>query len=192
MGVRSIGLTWNLSNQLAGGSYDADKKIGISKLGKEVVAEMNKLGIIIDASHLNPYSFNEIFELSRDPVIVSHANVYKFSRSKRNLTRKQMNLVARKGGVIGVFFSAKFVNRTKSSIEDVVDNIDYIVQNIGIDFVGIGSDFGGITGDIIKGLENSSQLPNLVRKLADRKYPEECIEKILGKNFKAVIMKILK
>lgn len=190
--VRSIGFTWNFSNQLAGGAYESNKKIGLSKLGKLILNEMNKLGIIFDGSHLNSHSLKDALRLSRSPIIVSHTGAYKFVHSKRNLTINQMISIAKKDSLIGLFFSSKFIKNEDADINDLVNIIDFIVKKIGIENIGIGSDFGGITGKLIHGLESIDKLPNLTKQLILRGYSENDIKNFLGENTKTLLLKVLK
>ncbi len=158
-GVRCISLTHNWENQYATGT-NGPTKGGLKPAGKKMIQEMERLGIILDVSHLNRKSFWDVVKISRKPFIASHSNCYALKKHKRNLTDRQIKALAEAGGVIGINFWSTIVGRNKD-IKSVVDHIDHIVNLTSIDHVGIGSDYDGIEGKVPRGLEDVSKLPNL-------------------------------
>jgi membrane dipeptidase len=190
LGVRAITLTWSLRNDLGDG-VDGVPDSGLTSFGKEVVKEMNRLGMIVDVSHLNEKGFWDVIDISEKPIIASHSNAKALCSHRRNLTDEQIKAIAQKGGVIGINFAPQFLrDDKKASIEDVLNHIDYMVNLVGEDYVGFGSDFDGINSTP-EGLEDISKFPKIVEGLIKRGYTQEQIDKITHKNFENLIKKVL-
>ena len=190
LGVRAITLTWSLRNDLGDG-VEGVPDAGLTSFGKQVVKEMNRLGMIVDVSHLNEKGFWDVIEISEKPVIASHSNAKALCSHRRNLTDEQIKAIAQKGGVIGINFAPQFLKDDKrATIEDVLNHIDYMVDLVGEDYVGFGSDFDGISSTP-EGLEDISKFPKIVEGLIKRGYTQEQIDKITHKNFENLIKKIL-
>ena len=196
LGVRSIGFTWNYSNALGEGLHKAfgDKEgtkspAGLTDLGIKTIERMNKLGIIIDVSHLSPASFWDVIEHSKTPVIASHSGSYAINPHIRNLFDDQILAIGENGGVIGVVYHDEFVKtKDTASVFYIVDHIDYIVELIGIDHVGLGSDFDG--ANLPKDLPDASKLGLITDELIARGYSDEDIEKICSKNHLRVLSQV--
>ncbi|HHY36848.1 MAG TPA: membrane dipeptidase [Firmicutes bacterium] len=189
LGVRALGLTWNHRNQLADGIAEARTGGGLTTLGLETVAEMNRLGMVIDVSHLSPAGFWDVLEHSRHPVIASHSNARGLYDHPRNLDDDQIRALAARGGVMGINFSPAFLGPA-ASLETVLDQIDYIARLAGCDCIGLGSDYDGIAATP-RGLEDVSLLPNITRGLVARGYSDQDILKILGGNFARVFARVI-
>ncbi len=192
LGVRAIGLTWNYSNSLGEGASNTymngtPSKGGLTELGKEIVNEMNRLGIIIDVSHMNEKTFWDVLDVSNKPVIASHSGAYALREHARNLKDEQIRAIAEKGGTVQIVFYPEFLvdANNKSGVKAVADHIEHIINVAGIDHVGIGSDFDG--AKMSKDLEDASMLPGLVAELKSRDYSEGEIEKIMGENIMRVM-----
>ena len=191
LGIRSMLLTWNHRNLLADGSLETPGA-GLSDFGRQVVAEMNRLGMIIDVSHLCEASFQDVLELSASPVIASHSNSKSICVHPRNLSNEQLVQLKNKGGVVGITFYPFFLNNSESaSIEDVIRHIEHICSVVGEDNIGIGSDFDGIEC-VPSGLEGTQALPFLFERLLKLNYSESFVEKFAGLNFMRVIRQILR
>jgi len=188
LGVRNIGLTWNLRNAAADGVDETRSSSGLSNFGVQLVREMNRLGIMVDISHLSPTGVRDVLHVSEAPVIASHSNAYALCPHRRNLTDEQLEGVASKGGVVGVTFVPRFVteDEDQATLKKVLDQIDYMVKTMGIDHVGLGSDFDGFFKSEVRGLEDVTCLPKLTAGLVERGYGEEEVKKILGGNFMRV------
>ena len=195
LGVRMMGLVWNYSNELGEGVNGAymdgtPSRGGLTDFGREIVAEMNRLGIIIDVSHMNEATFWDVMEVSRAPVVASHSGAFGLRKHPRNLKDDQIKAIAEKGGVVQVVFYPRYLAEDEDavSIETVADHIEYIANLAGVEHVGIGSDFDGAAMPM--DLKDASMLPRLKEVLRRRGYSEGDIEKIMGKNTLRVMMEV--
>lgn len=187
LGVRMLAPTWSNSNALGEGVNETYKdgsasSGGLTELGKSVVREMNRLGMVVDVSHMNDATFWETMEATTAPVIASHSCAYSLNNNVRNLKDDQIRAIAQAGGVIQVNFHRPFLalDPATVTIDTLVDHIDYIVDLVGIDYVGLGSDFDG--AKMPEGLENASLMPGITLELMSRGYDDESIRRILGAN----------
>lgn len=183
LGVRVLGLTWNFRNEIADGVFEGHEAEGLTTLGTRVVEECNRLGMLIDVSHLAPAGLEDVLKVSRHPVIASHSNAYTLCANERNLTDQQIRSIARSGGLIGVTFVASFLTRPEASatLEHVLDHIDYLLQVAGADHVMLGSDFDGAT--MPQGLEDATRYPLLTAGMLARGHDELTVRRVLGLNF---------
>jgi membrane dipeptidase len=212
LGVRSVGLTHARRNAAGiGGIFAASgsPRDGLTAFGREIVRECERLGIIIDLAHINPKGFEDIVALTTKPVIVSHTNSRRFYDIERNISDEQIRVIGRRGGVIGVNAILVSPNPEESTLDRYVDHIEHIVDLIGIDGVGIGFDFCEYlfqqlpasvreelaakltTPHFIPDLTNHSQTHALTRKLVERGFSDEEIEKILYRNWMRILRQLL-
>ncbi len=190
LGLRLITLTWNQRNQLADGVGESCTGGGLTHLGRELVQEMNNLGIGVDVSHLSEKSFWDVAEVSRKPLIASHSNAYNICDHQRNLKDDQISAIVESQGIIGINFCSFFLNKTRqTSIEDILLHIDYLGKGWGFDCIGLGTDFDGI-GYPPTNLQDISRLPGLFKKLKEC-YGEEVASKIMGENWRRVLHAVL-
>jgi len=190
LGVRCLTLTWNGRNELADGVGEAGTRGGLTRLGVEVVREMNRLGMVVDVSHLAEPGFWDVLSVCTAPPIASHANSRHLCLHPRNLSDAQIRALADRGGVIGLCFYPPFVDRENASLERLLDHAEHIVQVGGVGCLGLGSDFDGIECTV-PGLEDSSCLPRLTEGLLRRGYAEEDVAAILGGNLLRVLKTVL-
>lgn len=183
LGIRLLSLVWNERNALADGAM-FNQQAGLTPAGREMVSLANRLGVVIDVSHLNEPAFWQVLSESSSPVVASHSNAAACCQHPRNLTDEQIKALAASGGVIGINFYPRFLNGTdRADIHDVLRHIDHIVNLVGIEHVGIGSDFDGIPCTPI-GLSDVQELPQLASALRNiAGYSEEDMKKIMGGNF---------
>jgi len=197
-GIRYITLTHSKSNHISDSSYDENKNWGgLSEFGKSLIPEMNRIGVIVDISHVSDNAFMQAIEISKTPVIASHSSLRHFTPGwERNVSDEMLIALAKNKGVIQINFGTAFLNdvndKNKSydpntyihaEVTDVVDHIDHVVNVVGIDFVGIGSDYDGVGDTLPNGLKDASSYPNLIAELQNRGYSTTDIQKILGGNF---------
>ena len=191
LGIRSITLTWNQRNQLADGMGETVTKGGLTTFGREVVREMNRLGMLIDIAHLSEAGFWDVLSLSERPVAVTHACCAALHEHARNLTNEQLQALAENEGIIGINYCPYFLGKQKKiTIDHVIAHLEYAVSVAGINHVGLGSDFDGID-KVPQGLENVAKVPALIEKMLQRGWHEEEVEKIMGGNFIRVLETIL-
>jgi membrane dipeptidase len=192
LGVRIIGLTWSRSNLFGEGVDFKTKKEGegLTKHGKELIEEMESLGMVIDVAHLNSEGYRDVSRHSNYPFIDSHSNAYAVCPVARNLTDEQLEIIASADGVVGINFAPHFLNHQieEASIHDVVKHIRYITDKIGISHIGLGSDFDGIAMTP-KGLEDARKIPDLVILLEDD-FSKKDIVKIMGGNLERVFRSV--
>lgn len=185
VGVRVIALQWNYSNALGEGILKKFKngnpsEGGLTSLGIKMVKEMNRLGVMIDVSHMSEATFWDALNYSDAPVIASHSAACGIKNHPRNLTDEQLVALASKGGVIQIVFYPGFLGDGPITTRNIVDHIDYVVKIAGIDHVGLGSDFDGAT--MPQDLQDSSYVYLITEELARRGYTPTDIGKILGQN----------
>lgn len=190
LGIRSMGLTWNQGNEIAAGIAEESKGRGLTAFGKEVVREMNALGMLIDLAHISKKSFFDVLSKTSAPVIVSHANAKKICHHPRNLSDEQLLALRNNGGVIGLTFCPAFVHHQDPSLEKLLDHFVHVASLIGVEHLGIGSDFDGFDG-CLKGLKDVSCLSALTLGLFTRGFQEEEIRKILFQNFYGIIKRVI-
>jgi membrane dipeptidase len=183
-GVRSIGLTHNLSSWAADGNGEARESVGLTRYGAHLVREMNRLGMVVDLAHVSESAFFSALETSTKPVLFSHGNARALCDHPRNLTDEELRALARNGGVIGLSFVPMFIDQEKPTLDRFFDHVDHIVKVAGADYVGLGSDFDG--GGTV--LESVTELWQVTAGLLRRGYAEADIRKILGDN----VLRVLK
>ncbi len=191
-GVRAMTLCWNGSNEIADGIGHPSGR-GLSDFGKEVVKEMNRLGMIIDVSHLSEQGFWDVLELSEAPVMASHSNSYAVMPCKRNLTDKQIRALSESGGVLGLNFYPPFLTEgNKATMLDCIRHIEHILAVGGEDCLVLGSDFDGFAGTGVCGLNHAGDYGAFLRVLETQGYPKIFLEKLTHKNMLLFVKKVLK
>ena len=182
MGVRSLTLTHNGTLDWVDAANDEHRHGGLTEFGKEVVREMNRLGMLVDLSHTSPDAMSDALDVSVAPVIWSHADTRGLNDHPRNVPDDVLRRLPANGGVVMVTFVPDFLtSRGEATIGDVADHIEHVVQLAGVDHVGIGSDFDGITATPV-GLEDVSTYPKLFAELSRRGWSEENLAKLAGEN----------
>ena len=187
LGIRLITLTWNYPNEIgfpnAGGTY---REKGLTEFGREVVSEMNRLGMLVDVSHLSDGGFYDVANLSRKPFVASHSNARAVTGHLRNLTDAMIRVLAEKGGVMGINFAGDFLgNHELSRVSDMLTHIRHIRKVGGIDALAIGTDLDGIDPELE--IPDSGEIGKLRRGLEQGGFTETEIEKIFFRNAARVI-----
>lgn len=194
-GLRSVGLVWSRPNAFAEGvpfrfPSTPDIGDGLTETGRRLVAECNRLGILIDLAHLNERGFWDVAAASAAPLVASHSNAYALSANSRNLTDAQLDEIGRSGGIVGVTYHAGMLTEVGGLDPDVplarvVDHVDYVVGRIGVDHVGFGSDFDGAT--VPTELGDASGLQRVAEALRDRGYGSDDVAKLAHGNWLRVL-----
>lgn len=190
MGVSYITLCHNGDNDLCDSARGKGEWKGLSPLGKQAVAEMNRLGVMVDISHAAESTFYDVLACSRYPIIASHSSARALCNHPRNLTDAQIKALAEQGGVVQICLYKGFINpeAEKASVSDAIRHIDHIVDLVGVNHVGIGSDFDG-DGELI-GCRSSNELINITMHLLKEGYSDADISQIWGGNFLRVMRKV--
>ncbi|MCC6365673.1 MAG: dipeptidase [Bryobacterales bacterium] len=214
LGIRYMTLTHANTNNWADSSGDKPQHDGLTDFGKQVVQEMNRLGMMVDISHVADKTFWDALAASKAPVFASHSSCRALSSLPRNMSDDMIRALAKKGGVIQINFGCDFLSQkaadespllhplatgaakksreerkktpVRASLGDIVAHIDHVVKIAGIDYVGIGSDFDGISCTPA-GLDDVSKFPNLTRALLEKGYTPQDIGKIYGGNLLRVM-----
>jgi membrane dipeptidase len=194
-GLRSVGLVWSRPNAFAEGvpfrfPSSPDTGAGLTDAGQELVRACNRLGILVDLSHLNEAGFWDVQRISDAPLVATHSNAHALSASSRNLTDRQLDAVRDSGGIVGVNFAVGFLredghNDPETPITEIVRHVDYLVERMGIDHVAFGSDFDGAT--IPSELGGVAGLPKLIAALRDAGYDDDALAKLTHENWLRVL-----
>ena len=185
-GIVYMTLCHNGDNDICDSARGCNTHHGLSQFGRQVVREMNRLGIMVDLSHAAEKSFYDALDISQQPIVCSHSSCRALCDHPRNLTDDQMRALAAKGGVMQVTMYPGFlVKEGEATVQDALRHLDHAVQVMGIDHVGIGTDFDGDGG--VRGFADASEMINFTRQLLARHYSERDIQKIWGGNFLRVM-----
>ena len=192
LGVRAMTLTWSNRNDIADGVNEEKSGGGLTVFGRQVVAEMNKLGMLVDVSHIAPAGFWDVIETSSKPIIATHSNAKAMCPHPRNLDDKQILAINENDGLIGVTFAGQFLEHdyNDACIESIYRHIDYMLNLMGNDdHIGFGSDFDGISHPPynIQGVQDYKPLVDFLAT----KYSDNTIAKITHQNVLSLLGKVL-
>jgi membrane dipeptidase len=209
LGARYMTLTHSANLAWADSATDKPVHAGLTKFGEEVVHEMNRLGMLVDLSHVSADTMEDALRVAEAPVIFSHSSARALCNVPRNVPDNILQLVAKNGGVVMVTFVPGFISQAvadfnarpeaerkgltapRATLPQVADHIDHIRRVAGIDHIGIGGDFDGIT-EVVQGLEDVSKYPDLTAELLKRGYTDADVKKILGQNVLRVMRQVEK
>jgi membrane dipeptidase len=208
LGLRHVQLNWDFPNRVAACQRQEDAEdTGLTDFGRLLIPEMNRLGMVIDTSHSSHRARLETFALSRHPVVHSHAGAKAITDRPQNLSDEELKALAAGGGVVGLHFFSRLVNRRgpdagQATIDDLCAHIEHIRHVAGIEAVALGPDwfpyhpFGPWATQpagfsFVEGLERIDRLPNLTYGLLARGYRESDVEAILGGNLMRVLTTVL-
>jgi membrane dipeptidase len=194
-GLRSVGIVWSRPNAFGEGvpyrlPGSPDTGPGLTEAGRNLVFACNRLGIVVDVSHLNEAGFWDVARDSMAPLVATHSNAHALCASTRNLTDEQLDAIRASGGVVGVTFATELVRADGGSdpttpLAEILAHVDHLVERMGIDHVAFGSDFEGATmPDALGGVAG---LPRLVGALRDRGYDDDAVAKITHGNWLRVL-----
>ena len=185
-GIVYMTLCHNGDNDICDSARGEHRHHGVSAFGREVISEMNRLGIMVDLSHAGEKSFYDALELSKTPIVCSHSSCRALCDHPRNLTDDQMRALALQGGVMQVtLYHGFLVKDGEATLDDAMRHLEHAIEVMGIDHVGLGTDFDGDGG--IRGLASSAELLNYTRELLKRGFSEADIQKLWGGNFLRVM-----
>ena len=182
MGVRYITLCHNGDNDLCDSARGNNTHGGLSDFGREVIREMNRLGMMVDVSHAADSTIEQAIEYSTQPIIATHTSAKALCDHPRNMSDELIVKLANSGGRIHVCLYNYFLAKDgRADINTICNHIDHIVRLVGSEHVGVGSDFDG--GGGVVGCNDSSELINITMELIRRGYSDEDIKNIMGKGF---------
>ena len=206
LGVRQMLLAYNKDNRASGGCMESE--IGLTDFGRDVIREMNRVGMVVDLSHMGSRATLEACEVSSAPVIFSHSNPNSLRQHARNISDEQIKACAQTGGVVGINGIGDFLGGTSSEL--IVQNIEYVMNLVGPGHVGIGLDYVVDKQELIEYIEGHpdifprdkfqdllsfvepEQFPEFTELLYQRGYSEKIISGILGGNFLRVAEQVWK
>jgi membrane dipeptidase len=202
LGVRLASFTHWSRAMLAEGSADESTGSRLPASGVRAVAELERLGILLDVSHLAAPSIDHVLELSTRTVIASHSSARAVLDHHRNLSDEHLRAIAATGGVVGINVIPKFIDAENPTLERVADHVEHVASVAGIDHVGLGPDFirdyidayfpqfdtflrldGVDMKAVVPGLARERDLPNLTELLIARGWNEPELRKLLGENW---------
>lgn len=193
LGLRAITLTWSNRNDIADGVNETGTGGGLTVFGRQVVKEMNKLGILVDVSHIAPAGFWDVLETSSKPIIATHSNAKALCPHPRNLDDKQILAINENDGLIGITFAGQFLENdyNDACIDSVYRHIDHMLNLMGNDdHIGFGSDFDGISHPP-RNIQGVQDYKPLIEYLYSKNYSESTVEKITHKNVINLLAKVL-
>ena len=181
-GIVYMTLCHNGDNDICDSARGNAEHGGLSAFGREVVQEMNRLGILVDMSHASEKSFYDALELSKVPIVCSHSSARALCDHPRNLTDDQMRALAQAGGVAQTTVYHGFLRKDGgATIVDAIEHLCHAAKIMGVEHVGLGTDFDGDGG--VPGLADASEIINFTRHLLRRQFSEDDIRLIMGDNF---------
>jgi membrane dipeptidase len=199
-GLRSLGLVWSRPTIFAEGvpfkfPHSPDTGPGLTDSGKALVRACNRLGIMIDLSHLNEKGFWDVARLTDAPLVATHSNAHVLCQLPRNLTDRQLDAIRESDGMVGVNLVTMLLREDARAdndvpLETVIRHFDYLVERLGIDRVGIGADYGEAPFPNL--LPDASAYPTLIDALAQAGYDDESLRKITHENWLRVLSKTWK
>lgn len=203
LGVRMIALTWNYPNGVGFPNISMSEKNirrldtenGLTAFGISYVKEMERLGMIIDVSHLSDKGFYDVLDNTSKPFVASHSNARSVCNVARNLNDDMIVKLYRRGGVMGINFCGDFLSEEAEShnpsrIKDMIAHIKYIKKIAGIECVGLGTDFDGISSELE--IKDASMMPDLASALLQSGFNEEEVAKIFYQNVLRVYKEVLR
>ena len=212
VGVRIVQLTYNTQNLAGSGCYETNDS-GLSGFGREMVDEMNRLGIVVDLSHVGPRTCNDTIRHSKQPVCYSHTAPRAIKDHPRNKTDGQLRTIVAAGGFVGVTMFPPFTRRgSDSTLDDYVEAIAHIIEVVGEDAVGIGTDFSwsnpnmpvywshdkGYARNLVDfgprrfpaDLQGYADYPNITARMKSRDWPGPLIRKVMGENWLSYLKRV--
>lgn len=164
---------------------------GLTDFGREAIAQMNRLGIVMDLAHANDAVFFEAVELTETAPVFSHGGVFALCPHTRGLTDEQIRTLADAGGVHGIACYTKFIHQEHPNMKALVDQIEHSVNLVGPDHVGIGADYDGLPEDEIPIPPHVGRLGEITEEMVSRGWDEETTKKVLGGNFLRVLDEVI-
>lgn len=187
LGVRAVNLTWNFPNSLSGTNLMETHR-GLSDRGRDFVREMNKLGMLVDVSHLSDPGFWDVVRLTQAPIIASHSNSRPLHFHPRNLTDDQFTAIMELSGTVGLNMAAQFLPGDPT-LDTLVRVLEHFLDLGGEDTVALGGDWDGIQR-APAGVADITAWADFYRLLEGRGYGQELLDKLFYKNLMRVVEQV--
>lgn len=189
-GVRAMTLAWNDDNEVTDGA-DSKNNTGLTTFGREVVRKMNKLGMIVDVSHISEKGFYDVLNITDKPVMASHSNCYTVCNHRRNLKDEQIRAIIKNNGIMCINIYPPFLSQEpeKANIDSVISHIDYALSLGAENHLGLGSDFDGID-QTPKGIRNLKDYEKMFEKMVKIGYNIDLINKLTHKNVQTFMRRV--
>lgn len=180
-GLRELQLYWSVPSPVK------NEDGSLSQFGRQVIREMDRLGIVLDLSHMPDNAFWPALAVSQKPVVVSHTSVQALTGKADSLSDERIRAIASRRGAVCLHFFDHYIyarHGSNPTVVDLVDHIDYIRDLVGIEYVALGPDWfpESTYGDWIRGGQSMKDLPNVVREMVRRGYSDRDIQSVLGLN----------
>ena len=186
-GVRAVNLTWNNANALSGTNCEEPER-GLSEQGRAFVREMERLGMLVDVSHLSDPGFWDVMEITDRPVVATHSNSRAVFPDPRNLTDEQFTAIINTNGVAGLNMYAGFLGEDPD-FDTVVSHLEHFLALGGENNVSMGGDWDGIT-QMPRGMSGIQDMEKLYEHLLRRNYSESLLEKVFYSNLMRVVNEV--
>ncbi|MEM1615454.1 MAG: dipeptidase [Pyrobaculum sp.] len=184
LGVRAIGLTWNVDNKWASSCY-SKKDRGLTAEGEELLKEAERLGVIIDLAHASKQTALDVLQLWKKPLVISHANVKSVHNHPRNVDDEVLKALVDNGGVIGLTFIPSTIS-SQASIPHLAKHFKYVKEKFGVEVLAIGTDYLGIS-TTPPGLKSVDKIEALAKALVEEGFAKEEVEAVFWKNAMRVL-----
>ncbi len=198
-GLRSLGPVWSRPNIFGNGvpfNFPASPNTGpgLTDAGRDLVRECDRLGILVDLSHLNEAGFWNVARLTQRPLVATHSAAHTLTPATRNLTDKQLDAMAERGGLVGLNFGCAFVRpdgvkNPDTGVEVLIRHLDHLLEKLGESGVALGSDFDGTM--IPNFMQDASGLPKLVQAMRDAGYGDALVRRICWGNWMGVLARVI-
>ena len=198
-GLRSLGPVWSRSNIFGHGvpfihDTSPDTGPGLTEAGQRLLAECDRLGILFDLSHLNEAGFWDVARRSDRPLVATHSGAHALCPSTRNLTDRQLDAMAERGGLVGLNFGTAFlrpdgVKDPATGLEVLIRHLDHLLDRLGETGVALGSDFDGTT--VPAALQGADRLPNLIAAMEGAGYDAALIRRITWQNWVDLLERVI-
>jgi membrane dipeptidase len=198
-GLRSLGPVWSRDNIFGHGvpfrfPASPDTGPGLTDAGRRLIGECDRLGILVDLSHLNEAGFWDVARLSDRPLVATHSCVHALCPATRNLTDRQLDAIAERDGVVGLNFGVQFLREDGSrnpatGIDVLIRHLDHLLERLGECGVALGSDFDGAT--MPNGIGTAAGLPALTREMQKSGYGVDLINRICWDNWVDVLRRTI-
>ena len=189
MGVRAIGITWNLDNKWGHSCYSR-RDGGLTASGEELVEEAQKLGIVVDLAHASRQTALDVLKIAKKPVVISHANVRAVHPRPRNVDDAVIKALLDNGGVLGLTFIPGTISQSPTP-RDLARHAAYVKDKFGVEVLALGTDYLGIT-TTPQGLESADKISNFINALREAGFTEEEIEAVTWRNAYRVLKETLR